>query len=81
MKKLAQEMRFTFECHTSDYPEDMRVYKQSWRLAEHLALGKAQHVAEKFPDSIIIGAFYTCGQRKKSVNQLRSKMRSELSDL
>lgn len=66
MKKLAQEMRFTFECHTSDYPEDMRVYKQSWRLAEHLALGKAQHVAEKFPDSIIIGAdtFITCGRDK-----------------
>ncbi len=66
MKKLAQEMRFTFECHTSDYPEDMRVYKQSWRLAKHLALGKARHVAEKFPDSVIVGAdtFITCGQKK-----------------
>lgn len=68
MEKLAKKMHFSFECHTSDYPEDMLVYKQAWRLAQHLALGKARHVAtefsRKFPNSIIVGAdtFITCGR-------------------
>ena len=67
MKKLAKKMGFRVEFQTSDYPEDMRAYKQAWRLAEHLALGKARHVAtqrtKKFPNAIIVGAdtFITCG--------------------
>lgn len=59
-------MGFSFECHTSDYPEDMQTYKQSWRLAQFLASGKARHVAKRFPNAFIIGAdtFITCGQKK-----------------
>jgi septum formation protein len=76
MKKVVQELDVTFETHTSDYPEDMHAYRQSWRLAKHLALGKARHVAEKFPNSIIIGAdtFITCGHEKQGGKQSDRKI-------
>lgn len=65
-KALMKELKTPFECCTSNYHEDMRAYRASWRLAEFLALGKAMHVAAKFPNSVIIGAdtFITCRGKK-----------------
>ena len=61
-RELMKELGGPFECVTSDYHEDMKAYRAQWRLAEFLALGKAMHVAGKFPDALIIGAdtFITC---------------------
>lgn len=55
-RALMKELGVPFECHASDYPEDMTLKKPAHELAIHLALGKAEYIAEKFPDSIIIGA-------------------------
>lgn len=61
-RKLMDELGRPFECVASDYHEDMKAYRAQWRLAEFLALGKALHVAGKFPSATIIGAdtFITC---------------------
>ncbi len=72
MKGLASKMKIEFEPCVSDYPEDMRLYRQAWRLAQCLALGKARHVAGKFPNSVIIGAdtFITCGYDKSGQRKI-----------
>ncbi len=65
-KKYNRQFDLQFECHSSDYPEDMTVYKNPGKLAKFLALGKAKYIAHRFPDSIIIGAdtFITIGSKK-----------------
>jgi septum formation protein len=55
-RALMKELGIPFECHSSDYPEDMTLKKSIPDLAIHLALGKAEYIAKKFPESIIIGA-------------------------
>ncbi len=65
-QKLMQELKLPFECYPSGYHEDMSAYKSPARLAKFLALGKAQFIAAKFPNAIIIGAdtFITLGKNK-----------------
>lgn len=76
-KELMQKLRIPFECHTSGYFEDMKAHKSSAKLATFLALGKANFIAQKFPNSIIIGAdtFITVGSKKigkpKSIKDAR----------
>ena len=55
-RALMKELGIPFECHASDYNEDMSLKKSAHELAVHLAVGKAEYIAEKFPNSIIIGA-------------------------
>lgn len=71
MEKLVEKLRgrgVTLECRASGYHEDMRAYTQSWRLAQHLALGKARWMvtegATQFANAMIVGAdtFITCGR-------------------
>jgi len=61
-KELMKELGRPFECVTSNYRENMKAYRVQWRLAKFLALGKALHVAHRFPGAVIIGAdtFITC---------------------
>lgn len=72
-----KELNMPFECCTSEYHEDMKAYRASWRLAEFLALKKAMHVASRFANSIIIGAdtFITCRGKKigKPVSVMHAK--------
>ena len=65
-RKLMAELGVPFECHASGYKENMKAYKAPRTLAKHLALGKAEFIAHKFPNSIIIGAdtFITIGSTK-----------------
>lgn len=55
-KKLMRELDIPFECHTSDYEEDMKKYKDPKKLATFLAHQKGKHISHKFPSSIIISA-------------------------
>jgi len=55
-KNLMKELEVPFECHTSNYEEDMTLFKDPKKLSIHLASEKARFIAHKFPDSIIIGA-------------------------
>lgn len=55
-KKLMKELNIPFECHASDYKEDMDKYKDPKKLATFLAHQKGKHIAYKFPSSIIISA-------------------------
>ncbi len=61
-RELMKELGKPFESCASGYHENMNAYRASWRLAQFLALGKAMHVAGKFPNSVIVGAdtFITC---------------------
>jgi len=65
-RALMKELDIPFECHTSDYEEDMRAFKTPKALAQFLALGKATFIAHQYPDSIIIGAdtFVTINDQK-----------------
>ena len=62
-KNLMKELKLAFSVHTSGFQENMNAYKNSSKLAKHLAEGKATFIAHKFPDCIIIGAdtFITVG--------------------
>ena len=61
-----EELGLKFECHTSDYEENMELFDEPGILAKHLAVGKATSIAHKFPNAIIIGAdtFITIGNEK-----------------
>ena len=82
-RSLMKELGVPFESHTSGYEENMKAYKSSKTLAKHLAQGKAEFIAHKFPDSIIIGAdtFITIAKEKigkpatiKEAEKIISKM-------
>lgn len=55
-RALMKQLEILFECHISEFPEDMTLYKSPARLAKYLAFGKANHIKHLFPNSIIIGA-------------------------
>lgn len=65
-RALMKQLNIPFECHVSNYEEDMTAYKTPEKLAQFLALQKAQFIAHKYPHSIIIGAdtFGTMGNEK-----------------
>ena len=55
-KRLVKSLGFNFETEKSNYDEDMSEKLPAHKLAQKLALGKAQDVAQKHPNAIIIGA-------------------------
>lgn len=55
-RALMKELKIPFECHASDYEEDMKAYKTPEALAKFLAFQKAQYIARDYPNAIIIGA-------------------------
>lgn len=61
-----KELAIPFECHTSNYEEDMSAYKTPKVLAKFLATEKAKFIAHQYKDAIIIGAdtFGTMGNEK-----------------
>lgn len=61
-----KELGLSFECHTSGYEENMEAFEDPCKLAIYLATGKAEFIAPKFLNSIIIGAdtFVTNGKTK-----------------
>ena len=65
-RELMKELNIPFECHVSDYKENMGKYKDPGKLARFLALEKGKFIAHKFPDSIIISAdtFVTIDEKK-----------------
>lgn len=65
-RELMKELDVSFECHESQFPEDMNMHLNSRKLATFLAFSKAKYIAHLFPDSLIIGAdtFITVGMEK-----------------
>ncbi len=55
-KKLLETIGLNFEIETSNFKEDMTEKLPVNKLAQKLALGKAQDVAKKHKNAIIIGA-------------------------
>lgn len=55
-KKLLEQIGLEFEIVDSNYDEDMAVISDPIELVKFLALKKAEAVAAKFDDAIIIGA-------------------------
>jgi septum formation protein len=55
-KKLLKTIGLDFEIEKSDYIEDMTEKLPAHKLVQKLALGKAQNVAKKYKNAIIIGA-------------------------
>lgn len=62
-KELLEKAGLVFEVIGSDYEEDMTLALAPLELAKHLSRGKADAVAKKYPDAIVIGAdtFVTYG--------------------
>ena len=54
-KKLIESIGFNFLIEKSEYEEDMSEKLPAFKLAKKLALGKAQAVAKKHKNAIIIG--------------------------
>lgn len=55
-KELLEKTGLVFEVIPSDYEEDMTLDFSPEELAKFLSRGKAESVAQKFPDAIIISA-------------------------
>ncbi len=55
-KEIFAKLRLPFEIQHSDYEEDMTLPMSPIELAKFLSLGKAESVAAKNPDAIIIAA-------------------------
>jgi septum formation protein len=55
-KELLEKTGLIFEVVKSDYEEDMTLELSPKKLAEHLSRGKAEDVAKKFTEGIIISA-------------------------
>lgn len=55
-KQLLEQIGLKFEIDPSNYEEDMTLKMTPTKLAEHLSLGKAEDVAKRHGDSIIISA-------------------------
>jgi septum formation protein len=55
-KSLLEQIGIKFEIHESEYEEENEKFKNPRELVEYLALQKAQDVAIRFEDAIIIGA-------------------------
>jgi septum formation protein len=74
-RKLMEELKMPFECHTSGYEEDMSIHKNPAKLSKHLAVEKARYIAHKFPSSIIVGAdtFITIGSHTNNSYQIIGK--------
>ena len=65
-RELMKELGFPFKCHASEIFEDMNARKDPAELAMYLASQKAQHIAAKYANAIIIGVdtFVTIGKEK-----------------
>lgn len=55
-KELLRRARVQFEVEVSNYTEDFAIDANPAKIAEKLALGKAEDVAKKYTDAIVIGA-------------------------
>jgi septum formation protein len=65
-RELMKQLGLPFECHASDIFEDMEARKDPVELAIYLAAQKAEHIAAKYADAIIIGVdtFVVIGKEK-----------------
>ncbi|MBI4086793.1 septum formation inhibitor Maf [Candidatus Kaiserbacteria bacterium] len=55
-KELLERVGLVFEVVGSDYEEDMTLVLSPAELAKYLSQGKAEAVAQKYPDAIVIAA-------------------------
>lgn len=55
-KQLLKQIGLKFKVVSSDYEEDMNIKMKPKKLAMHLSLGKAENVAKKYKNDIIIAA-------------------------
>jgi septum formation protein len=71
--ELAQQMGLEFDIVPSDYEEDMTLNLSSKKLALLLSLGKAEDVAKKFSDGIVIGIDTFVVLKNKKLGKPKSK--------
>jgi len=71
-KTLIESIGFNFIFEKSEYEEDMSERLPAIKLVQKLALGKAQNVAQKHKDAIIIGADTFGVINNKFIGQARS---------
>ena len=55
-QQLLRQLRLPFEVAAPEYSEHVDPHVAPALLVRHLALGKAQSLAERFPDALIIGS-------------------------
>lgn len=70
---LLKQLEIPFEIVPSKYEEDMTLDMPSHKLAMHLAKGKAEEVAKRYTDHIIIGADSFTEHNGKRLGKPKSK--------
>lgn len=76
-KELLRKTGLVFDVVGSDYEEDMSLEIPALSLAEHLARGKAEAVAKRFSDALIISADTFISYEGKIVGKPHTKERAK----
>lgn len=64
-KEIMDKLCIPYEAVAPDYEEDMTLDLVPNELAKHLALGKAQSIASRYPNHLIIGSDTFCALDNK----------------
>ncbi|OGZ73112.1 MAG: septum formation protein Maf [Candidatus Staskawiczbacteria bacterium RIFCSPLOWO2_01_FULL_38_12b] len=77
-KNLLEQIGLEFEIDPSNYQEDMNLKMNPRKLAEYLSLRKAQDVALRHKDSIIIAADTFCVLGKEVLGKPKTKENAKI---
>lgn len=72
-KELLSHLGIAFTPVSPEYEEDMTLNLPPEKLVQHLALGKAQSIAKRFPDALVIGSDCIVVFRSKPLGKPKSK--------
>lgn len=76
-RELLAATGLTFNVMASDYEEDMTLAKKPKDLAKYLSRGKAQAVATKHPDAIVIAADTFVVYKERVLGKPKSKVEAK----
>jgi|SRR3989344_1335973 len=77
-KNLLEQIGLNFKIDPSSYQEDMSLKIDPRKLAEYLSQGKAQSVAQRHKDSIIIAADTFCVLGKEVLGKPKTKENAKI---
>lgn len=72
-KELLSHLGVPFTAVAPEYEEDMTLNLPPEKLVQHLALGKAESIAKRFPDALVIGSDCIVVFRGKPLGKPKSK--------
>lgn len=76
-RELLEQIGIDFEIVPSVYEEDMTLVMSNAKLVQHLAYGKANDVAQKFKDAVVIGSDTFVVFHKKRLGKPKDQKQAE----